>query len=310
MTLLSVANVSKTYKKATKDAVSNVSFTVDKGDIVAFLGPNGAGKTTTLKMILNLVSPDKGKIFFKENEITNNSTTLLKNTGTLLEGSKNMFWSLSPIENFIYWGGQRGLRKEVARQKGLALLEQFDLLDKKDISITKLSRGMQQIVGICCAMIADPSLLVLDEPTLGLDLSATQIMISNLKRLACNGVGILVTTHQLDFAQKIANKILLINHGKLVFSDSIKSSLDYLNKQIIMDLNLSRPLNLEETAGLVCYCNLVSQDCNSYQLIIKKQEYLPKVLSLLGRLPIIKIQTKTRGLEEIFEHYAKGEIER
>lgn len=113
-----------------------------------------------------------------------------------------------------------------------------------------------------------------------------------------------------NFILQSANKILLINHGKLVFSDSIKSSLDYLNKQIIMDLNLSRPLNLEETAGLVCYCNLVSQDCNSYQLIIKKQEYLPKVLSLLGRLPIIKIQTKTRGLEEIFEHYAKGEIER
>ena len=76
---------------------------------------------------------------------------------------------------------------------------------------------MQQIIGICCAMIAHPQLLILDEPTLGLDLASTKIMTNMLKQLASHGIGILVTTHQLDFAQKVANKILLINHGQLVF---------------------------------------------------------------------------------------------
>ena len=101
MTLLSVNNISKTYRKTKKRAVSDVSFKVNAGDIVAFLGPNGAGKTTTLKIILNLVSPDKGSIFFDGKDITNNNLFLLKNTGVLLEGSKNMFWALSPMENFI-----------------------------------------------------------------------------------------------------------------------------------------------------------------------------------------------------------------
>lgn len=164
MTLLSVNNISKTYQKAHKKAVSDVSFNVDSGDIVAFLGPNGAGKTTTLKMILNLVSPDKGTVVFDGKDVTHNNLFLLKNTGVLLEGSRNMYWALSPMENFVYWGGQRGLSKKEAEKRGETFLKQFGLLDKKYTSITRLSRGMQQVVGICCAMIAEPKLLILDEP--------------------------------------------------------------------------------------------------------------------------------------------------
>ncbi|MBI1718156.1 ABC transporter, ATP-binding protein, partial [Lactobacillus crispatus] len=89
--------------------VKDISFAVDHGDIVAFLGPNGAGKTTTLKMILNLVSTDHGKEYFEGKETNNDNLLLLKNTGDILEGSRNMYWSVSPLENFIYWGGKRGL---------------------------------------------------------------------------------------------------------------------------------------------------------------------------------------------------------
>lgn len=305
MTLLSVNNISKTYQKGKKKAVSNVSFEVNHGDIVAFLGPNGAGKTTTLKMILNLVSPDEGKILFDEQDVTNSNLPLLKNTGVLLEVSKNMFWALSPMENFVYWGGQRGLNRKEAEKKGLDLLKQFNLTDKKDTSITKLSRGMQQIVGICCAMIANPKLLILDEPTLGLDLTAVKIMIDSLEMLSSNGVGILVTTHQLDFAQKVANKILLINHGQLVFSDSVKDSLDRLNKQAVFEISLSRSLNDEEVGMAIAYCEIVNKSDLTYRLSVKDQKDISKVLKMLSELPIVKIQTVTRGLDEIFKHYAE-----
>src|SRR5699024_12296598 len=99
MALLTVDKLSKTYQATSKKAVKDISFAVDHGDIVAFLGPNGAGKTTTLKMILNLVSPDHGKVYFEGKETTNDNLLLLKNTGVLLEGSRNMFWSLSPIRS-------------------------------------------------------------------------------------------------------------------------------------------------------------------------------------------------------------------
>ena len=302
-TLLTVDGLSKKYKDTNKKAVNDVSFQINHGDLVVFLGPNGAGKTTTLKMILNLIIPDEGKIYFEGQETTNKGLILLKNTGALLEGSRNMFWSLSPIENFVYWGGQRGLTKNVAEKKGVELLKQFGLFKKRNVPISSLSRGMQQAVGICCAMIAEPKLLILDEPTLGLDIKSTQVVISILKKLASNGVGILITTHQLDFAQKVAEKILLINQGKLVFSDSIKDSLENFNNQSILKITLTHSLKESDREKLSMYCTLITNTENSYQLSVKKKNNLPQVLELLGELPIRKIETKTMKLEDIFNYY-------
>ncbi|MBD0889575.1 ATP-binding cassette domain-containing protein [Lactobacillus gasseri] len=302
-TLLTVDGLSKKYKDTNKKAVNDVSFQINHGDLVVFLGPNGAGKTTTLKMILNLIIPDEGKIYFEGQETTNKGLILLKNTGALLEGSRNMFWSLSPIENFVYWGGQRGLTKNVAEKKGVELLKQFGLFKKRNVPITSLSRGMQQAVGICCAMIAEPKLLILDEPTLGLDIKSTQVVISILKKLASNGVGILITTHQLDFAQKVAEKILLINQGKLVFSDSIKDSLENFNNKSILKITLTHSLKESDREKLSMYCTLITNTENSYQLSVKKKNNLPQVLELLGELPIRKIETKTMKLEDIFNYY-------
>ncbi|MDE7050818.1 MAG: ABC transporter ATP-binding protein [Lactobacillus sp.] len=302
-TLLTVDGLSKKYKDTGKKAVNDISFQINHGDIVVFLGPNGAGKTTTLKMILNLIISDEGKIYFEGQETTNKGLMLLKNTGALLEGSRNMFWSLSPIENFVYWGGQRGLTKNIAEKKGVELLKQFGLFEKRKMPITSLSRGMQQAVGICCAMIAEPKLLILDEPTLGLDIKSTQVVISILKKLSSNGVGILITTHQLDFAQKVAEKILLINQGKLVFSDNIKDSLENFNNQSILKITLTHSLKESDREKLSMYCTLITNTENSYQLNVKKQNNLSQVLKLLGELPIRKIETKTMRLEDIFNYY-------
>ena len=180
-------------------------------------------------------------------------------------------------------------------------------MDKKDTTITSLSRGMQQIVGVCCAMIAQPKLLILDEPTLGLDLKSAQIVINILQELSANGVGILITTHQLDFAQKVAQKILLINQGELVFSDNMKESLVRLNKWTILEFTLSQSLTAKEKEKISTYCNLTKKQADRYQLEVKCQNDLPKVLQLLGELPISQVQTKKRNLVDIFEYYTGEE---
>lgn len=233
-------------------------------------------------MILNLVSPDNGSIFFDGKDVTRNNLLLLKNAGVLLEESRNMFWALSPMENFVYWGGQRGLNREEAKKRGEDLLKTFGLLDKKHTSITMLSRGMQQIVGICCAMIAKPKFLILDEPTLGLDINATQTMIKSLRILSKSGVGILITTHQLDFAQEVANKILLIKQGKLVFSDNVKDSLEKLNKRTVFEVSFSRTLTAKETEKLLTHCEDLEETNKVYRISNGEKTKLSEMLKILS----------------------------
>ena len=216
-----------------------------------------------------------------------------------------MFWALSPMENFVYWGGQRGLTREEAKKRGEDLLKTFDLLDKKHTSITMLSRGMQQIVGICCAMIAKPKLLILDEPTLGLDINATQTMIKSLRVLSKSGVGILITTHQLDFAQEVANKILLIKQGKLVFSDNVKDSLERLNKRTVFEVSFSRTLTAKETEKLLTHCEDLEETNKVYRISNGEKTKLSEMLKILSELPVVKVKNVTRGLDEIFKYYVR-----
>ena len=128
-----------------------------------------------------------------------------------------------------------------------------------------------------------------------------------MQELSANGVGILITTHQLDFAQKVAQKILLINQGELVFSDNMKESLVRLNKWTILEFTLSQSLTAKEKEKISTYCNLTKKQADRYQLEVKCQNDLPKVLQLLGELPISQVQTKKRNLEDIFEYYTGEE---
>ncbi|EFB62905.1 hypothetical protein HMPREF9209_0375 [Lactobacillus gasseri 224-1] len=109
--LLKVRNLSKSFQNGTR-AIEDLSFDIPAGKITAFLGFNGAGKTTSLKIILNLLLPDEGKIYFENKLLKNDFTPLLKQTGVVLESARNMFYALTPMENFIYWGAQRGLNKK------------------------------------------------------------------------------------------------------------------------------------------------------------------------------------------------------
>lgn len=166
-----------------------------------------------------------------------------------------------------------------------------------------LSRGMQQIVGICCAMIAKPKFLILDEPTLGLDINATQTMIKSLRILSKSGVGILITTHQLDFAQEVANKILLIKQGELVFSDNVKDSLEKLNKRTVFEVSFSRTLTAKETEKLLTHCEDLEETNKVYRISNGEKTKLSEMLKILSELPVVKVKTVTRGLDEIFKYY-------
>lgn len=215
--VLEAHHLQKTYRQGSKEvrAVVDVSLTLAAGEILAFLGPNGAGKTTTIKLIAGLIQPDAGTVRILGRD-PHTDPGALAQVGAVLEGNRNLYWRMTPLQNLEYFGVLRGLPPRTARQRGLELLETFGLWEKRDVAVQTLSRGMQQKVAIAVALLHQPALLLLDEPTLGLDVEAAQAVKSLIRQIAASGRAILLTTHQLDIAEALSDQVAVIRQGVII----------------------------------------------------------------------------------------------
>ena len=214
---LVASQLTKVYGRGKRrfEAVRGVSLTLDAGDVLAFLGPNGAGKTTTIKMICGLIRPDSGQVSIVGLD-PHQKSAALRQVGAVLEGNRNLYWRLTPIENLEYFGGLRQVPRRHLKQRSEHLLEQFGLTDKRKTAVQKLSRGMQQKLAIAVALIHEPKLLLLDEPTLGLDVEASETVKQLVRDIAASGCAILLTTHQLDVAEELSDRVAVIRQGQII----------------------------------------------------------------------------------------------
>src|SRR6266542_3658723 len=205
---IEVAGLSKSYRKRGRPpvhAVRPLDFTVPAGQIFGFLGPNGAGKTTTIKMLCGLIAPD---------------------TGAVLEGTRNVHWRMSAWQNLAYFGGIKGCAGSEIRDRAEALLHDLELWPRRHDYVQTFSRGMQQKVAIACALIADPPIVLLDEPTLGLDVHSARTVKEWIVHLALNrGKTVVLTTHQLDMAEEVCDRVAIMRGGALIADEPIRDLL-------------------------------------------------------------------------------------
>lgn len=221
--MLEVTNLTKSYNKNT--VVKNVSFKVEKGEIAVLAGPNGAGKSTIIKSIAGLLRYEGDiKICGKVNK----SVEGKKELGYIPE-MPAMFPLLSISEHITLMAHAYGIKNYENQSE--ELLRLFDLWDKKDKYGSKLSKGMQQKVSICSALITEPSVLLVDEPMIGLDPKAIKNMKEILVELKNNGTAILVSTHLLDSVQELWDRILIMKDGEFVLSGA-KDELDFKDKTL------------------------------------------------------------------------------
>lgn len=216
--LLEVDGLSKVFKTRTGQipAVQAVSFRVAPGEVLAFLGPNGAGKTTTIKMTAGLVRPDAGDVRVGGVSLFARHDAVTAQLGAVLEGSRNLYWRLTVRENLEYWGTMRRMTIRGARRRADELLELVGLADRARNTVQTLSRGMQQKVALCQSLMHQPRVLLLDEPTLGLDFESGEGIKRVVRTLAASGTAVLLTTHQLDVAQELSDRVAMIRQGRLV----------------------------------------------------------------------------------------------
>jgi len=200
-------------------AVDSVSFEVYTGEIFGFLGPNGAGKTTTIRMLTGLLSPDKGDIFIEGKDFSKETMSVKMDMGVIPEFG-TVYRDLSSYENIILTGKFYGMDKKVLFEKTEFLLKQFDLYEKKDIPVMKFSKGMQQRVNIASALVHNPKILFLDEPTGGLDVQSQRLIKNIIKEMNSNGTTVFLTTHNIEKANALCDRVAIIDRGKIVVIDA------------------------------------------------------------------------------------------
>lgn len=296
MNILEAHQLQKSYRTQGKSiaAVKQVSLSIAPNQVLAFLGPNGAGKTTTIKMIAGLILPDTGwvKVAGRNPHREPKALGLL---GAVLEGNRNLYWRLTPEENLEYFGVLRGLSQRVAHQRSQILLERFGLTDKRRKLVQTLSRGMQQKLAIAVALIHDPPLLLLDEPTLGLDVEATESVKHLVREIAAEGRAILLTTHQLNIAEELSDRVAIIHQGEILIEEpTIDLIRQFSGSAYVVELE-------QELEGdRISKIEALGSTITAKTIHIPDPETFYPVMTILNPLPIRRIEKDQATLTDVF----------
>ncbi len=211
-----IDKINKTFKE--KPVVSHLSFTVHPGRILGLLGPNGAGKTTTLRMILDILRPDSGKITFDDKPINKN----IRNQIGYLPEERGLYQKYSVMDVMLYFGRLKNLSRRKSHVETVRLLDSFEMIDYMEEPVGHLSRGMQQKLQFLVSLIHNPEILVMDEPMWGLDPINQERLQQKIFSLRDEGKTILISTHQLAEAETTCDYFVLINQGKAVLQGSLE----------------------------------------------------------------------------------------
>jgi ABC-2 type transport system ATP-binding protein len=304
---IEVINLSKQFGNT--KAVDDISFIVEKGSICGILGPNGSGKTTTIKSICNLVIPDSGEIKI----FGNSNKKSLNRISALFEGTRNLYWKLTPRENLRYFCGIRGIGGKNIEKEINFLLDRFNLTDKKDITVNNLSRGMQQKVAIAMTLIVNTDIILLDEPTLGLDVQS-HVDIKNILEEISSELNktILLSTHDMNLVQSICRDVVVINKGKLVANEKVKKLLDmFKTKSYEIELyeNISNEkkeslLNLNHDLYFINGGTKIEVDITDFQDVYKIMEVLKNINILIK-----EIKQKDVNFERVYLSLTEEEVD-
>jgi ABC-2 type transport system ATP-binding protein len=225
MAALSIRELQKSFGDI--KAVDGVSFDVQEGELYGLLGPNGAGKTTTISMMSGLIRPDGGQVRVLGKDFWSDPKTAQKQMGVVPQEIA-LYQELSARENLIFWGRLAGLPSKDSKQRSQELLETLALTDRAKDPVKSFSGGMMRRVNIGCALMHRPKLLVLDEPTVGIDPQARLNILDFINGLKKDGTSILYTTHYLEEAETLCDRIGIIDQGKLLAEGTLQELQDRL----------------------------------------------------------------------------------
>ncbi|MGE6648393.1 ABC transporter ATP-binding protein [Shewanella colwelliana] len=293
---LEIDQLKKTYKGGV-EAVKGISLNVEAGDFFALLGPNGAGKSTTIGVICSLVQKSAGRVKVFEHDIDTHLELAKMSIGLVpQEFNFNQFETVQQI--VVNQAGYFGVSRDVALERAQKYLSQLDLWEKRDSPARALSGGMKRRLMIARALMHEPKLLILDEPTAGVDIELRRSMWTFLTELNKQGVTIILTTHYLEEAEMLCRNIGIIDKGVLVECTSMKSLLSRLNMETFI-LDLRGDLDVVPVLSDI-QCRL--SDAHTLEVDVAKSQSINSVFAQLSEqgIEVLSMRNKANRLEELF----------
>ena len=293
---ISITSLHKNYANGFH-ALKGVSFNVNKGDFFALLGPNGAGKSTTIGILCGLVTKTSGSASINGYCITDHIAEAKAQLGIVpQEFNFNIFEPCHQI--MINQAGYYGVSRSVAISRTKVLFDQLGLTDKANVAAGTLSGGLKRRLMIARSLVHHPKILILDEPTAGVDISLRRSMWHFLKEKNQEGLTIILTTHYLEEAEQLCKNIAIINHGELITNTTMKQLLNQLNSEIFI-LDCSQlPVQLPHIENI----SMSAKESSTLEIEVPKTHTISQIIHQLQAHDIIvnRIQTKANRLEELF----------
>jgi len=303
-TALEISGLKKIYKGGFQ-ALKGIDLTVEKGDFFALLGPNGAGKSTTIGVITSLVNKTAGKVKVFGVDIDENLEKAKSFLG--LVPQEFNFNQFEPLLNILVnQAGYYGVDRKTALQRAEKYLKQLELWDKRHDAGRMLSGGMKRRLMIARALMHEPQVLILDEPTAGVDIEVRRTMWDFLRELNKQGVTIILTTHYLEEAEMLCRNIAIINHGEIVENTDMKSLLAQLDMESFV-------LDIAPTEREIELKDIVSRqiDDHTLEIDLTKKESLNTIFTQLSQqgVKVLSMRNKSNRLEALFVHLINNATE-
>ena len=307
MALVEIHNLVKRYTEDGPNAVDDISFEIREGEIFSLLGPNGAGKTTTISMVSTLLHPTSGTATVNGYNVQSNPMAVRRSIGVVPQ-ELALYSELSARENLRFWGEMQGLGGPSLQEEIEEKLELMDLTDRAKDRVDTFSGGMKRRLNLAVGLLGNPPLVMLDEPTVAIDPQSRRYILDYVKDLNKKGTSVLYTTHYMEEAQELSDRIGIIDHGKLIAIGTLGELTQMVGEHEMLGLELYQSEGGQTLADAVAALDGVHQasarDGEVVLNVDSAEATLPQVLSKANALDlnIRNIEIREPNLETVFLH--------
>ena len=304
-TILKVDRLCKSF--GTLQAVKGISFEIKTGEIFSLLGPNGAGKTTTLAMLCCLLKPTSGDAVLGGYSILRQPFQVKKMIGVIPQDLA-LYYPLSARQNLYFWGRLQGMDRKLLQKRSDEVLEQVSLVDRANDRVETYSGGMQRRLNVAIGLLHNPGFLLMDEPTVGIDPQSRRGILDLVKDLRSQGITILYTTHYMEEAAEISDRVGIMDHGELIALGTQQELIELVGQQELLRLHFGEEQILDLLADhLRCIAGVLSVAAFEDQLVLAAPDaarVLPDVITATQQAGVLvkAIEIEEPSLEAVFLH--------